>query len=158
MIEFTGELSGNTKKYYMKRNISFWRKYTLFGSLIVVIPLMVFSIINHITILFYINGVVLLVSYFSPCIINFVNGVMPEKICIDGDNIFCNINGQLESVCLEDVKEVRDYGEFYSFMFTNGQYTPHFVCQKDLLSKGTIDDFERLFSGKIVKTDQSGTN
>ena len=76
---------------------------------------------------------------------------MPEKICIDGETISCDIGGQLESIFLEDIKEIHDYGDFYSFMFTNGQYTPHFVCQKDLLAKGTIEDFETLFEGKIIK-------
>lgn len=151
MIEFTGELTGNAKKYYIKRNISFWRKYTLFGSLIVNVPLMIFSVIKHIPILFSVSCVVLICAYFAPCIIKVVKGVMPEKIYIDNDIISCDINRQSESIFIEDVKEVHDYSEFYSFFFTNGQYTPHFVCQKDLISKGTVSELEELFEGKIKK-------
>ncbi len=151
MIEFNGILTGNAKKYYMKRNIKFWRKFTLLGALIVPVPLAIFSIVKHISILFYISCIVAFLCYFAPCVIKFVKGAMPEKICIDGETISCDIGGQLESIFLEDIKEIHDYGDFYSFMFTNGQYTPHFVCQKDLLAKGTIEDFETLFEGKIIK-------
>lgn len=154
MIEFNGELTGNAKKYYMKRNISFWRKFTLFGSLIVCVPLAIFSVIKHMPILFCISCVVLLCAYFSPCLIKIVKGVMPEKFYIEEDIISCDIGGQSESIFLEDIKEIHDYGEFYSFMFTNGQYTPHFICQKDLLSKGTIEEFESLFKGKIIKVEK----
>lgn len=151
MIEFKGELTGNAKKHYLKKNISFWRKFTLLGSLIVCVPLAIFSVIKHISILFCISCVVLLCAYFAPCIIKFAKEVMPKKIYIEEDIISCDIGSQSESIFLEDIKEIYDYGEFYSFMFTNGQYTPHFVCQKDLLSKGTIEEFESLFEDKIIK-------
>lgn len=151
MIEFSGELTGITKRYYIKRNISFWRKFTLFGSLVVNIPLMIFSIVKHISILFYISCVVVILAYFSPCLIKIMSGVIPKKVFIDGEMIVSISDSQTESQYIEDVKEIYDYGDFYSFMFVSGQYTPHFVCQKDLISKGTLEDFEMLFSDKIIR-------
>ena len=50
-----------------------------------------------------------------------------------------------------DVKKVIDKGNFYIILF----YFPHkdvnFICQKDLIVEGTIEEFEELFEGKIVR-------
>jgi len=49
------------------------------------------------------------------------------------------------------VKKVYDYGEFYFISFYFGKISCYFICQKSLLTQGTIEDFEKLFDGKIVK-------
>ena len=50
-----------------------------------------------------------------------------------------------------DVKKVIDKGNFYIILF----YFPHkdvnFICQKDLIVEGTIEEFEEFFEGKIVR-------
>ena len=82
MIEFNGILTGNAKKYYMKRNIKFWRKFTLLGALIVPVPLAIFSIVKHISILFYISCMVAFLCYFAPCVIKFVKGLCQKKFAL----------------------------------------------------------------------------
>ena len=65
------------------------------------------------------------------------------------------INGESENYyigrCLETVKNVIDFGDWYVFNF----YFPHkiryFVCQKDLLVEGSIEEFEKIFEGKIIR-------
>ena len=56
-----------------------------------------------------------------------------------------------ETKNLDDIKKVVDMGDFYKIYF----YFPHksnlFVCQKDLIIKGTIEEFEELFSAKIMR-------
>lgn len=49
------------------------------------------------------------------------------------------------------VKKVIDVGEWYYIIFKFGDIGNSWVCQKDLLTKGTIDEFERLFKDKIVR-------
>ena len=44
-----------------------------------------------------------------------------------------------------------DYGEWYYVKFNLGDRDPYFVCQKDLLKNGTIEEFEALFEGKIER-------
>ena len=51
---------------------------------------------------------------------------------------------------LNSVKEILDYGEWYYFIFNYEDRDPYFVCQKDLLTQGTLEEFEALFEGKIV--------
>lgn len=70
---------------------------------------------------------------------------------IEDDTIVSRSNAVAERRCLKDVKEVRDYGEFYYFVFYLRGYSYRFVCQKSLLSKGTLEEFESLFEGKIKR-------
>ena len=61
-----------------------------------------------------------------------------------------------------DVKKVYDYGEYYFITFYFPAKSQQFICQKDLLVSGTIEEFEGLFAGKIVrkktKTKTAGEN
>lgn len=52
---------------------------------------------------------------------------------------------------VEKVKKVIDVGDWYYIIFKFGDIGNSWVCQKDLLTKGTIDDFEKIFDGKIVR-------
>ena len=65
--------------------------------------------------------------------------------------IVCVADKYVESKLLSDVKQVRDFGAFYDVVFPFGKYSEKFVCQKDLLTIGTIEDFEKLFEGRIVR-------
>ncbi len=50
-----------------------------------------------------------------------------------------------------NVKKVVDYGDSYGIIFQH-QIISVF-CQKDLITEGSIEEFEALFDGKIVKYD-----
>ena len=52
------------------------------------------------------------------------------------------------------VKKVLDMGEWYYIIFKFGDISNSWICQKDLITKGTIEDFEKIFEGKI-KRDKS---
>lgn|GEM_PF-2504130 len=60
---------------------------------------------------------------------------------------------------ISDVRKVIDYGEWYEIVFygrKNGYYADeknllYCICQKDLIVTGTIEDFEKLFEGKIIR-------
>lgn len=49
------------------------------------------------------------------------------------------------------VKKVIDAGGWYYIVFKWGDTTNAFVCQKDLIRQGTLEDFENLFQGIIVR-------
>lgn len=50
---------------------------------------------------------------------------------------------------LDKVKSVTDYGAFYDIKAD--MWPIHFYCQKDLLTQGTLEDFEKLFADKLVR-------
>ena len=50
---------------------------------------------------------------------------------------------------VSEVKEVIDYGKWYYIKFTYFARNPRFVCEKALLCQGTLEEFEKIFKGKI---------
>ena len=50
---------------------------------------------------------------------------------------------------LDKVESVTDYGAFYDIKAD--MWPIHFYCQKDLLTQGTLEDFEKLFADKLVR-------
>ena len=46
---------------------------------------------------------------------------------------------------------MRDFGEYYVLIFRDSGNFSQIICQKDLLTNGTIEQFEELFDGKIVR-------
>ena len=55
---------------------------------------------------------------------------------------------------ISKVKKVIDMGEWYYIIFKFGDISNSWICQKDLITQGTIEDFEKIFEGKI-KRDKS---
>lgn len=77
--------------------------------------------------------------------------IIPKRIYTEEDAIVCVADKYIEYRLLSDVKQVRDFGGFYEIIFPFGKISDKFICQKDLLTIGTIEDFEKLFDGKIVR-------
>ena len=80
---------------------------------------------------------------------------MPSTILIDMDEqtIETMGNGKICYKChkIQDVKKILDYGEFYAIIFYFPNADRRFICQKDYIVQGTIEEFEQLFKGKIVR-------
>ena len=78
--------------------------------------------------------------------------ITPNRIYTDGRSIVCVTEKYTEHRDVHDVKQVLDNGEYYEIIFRFGQISSRFICQKNLLKRGTLRDFEKLFKGKIVRT------
>jgi hypothetical protein len=52
---------------------------------------------------------------------------------------------------INEVRKVIDYGDFYSIRIKQQYEFGVFLCQKDLLTKGSIEEFEKTFKGKIIR-------
>ena len=52
---------------------------------------------------------------------------------------------------LSRVKKVLDCGEVYYIIFKFGDITNSWICQKNNIISGTIEEFELLFQSKIIK-------
>lgn len=48
-----------------------------------------------------------------------------------------------------EVKKLVDYGKYYYILY--GGVNRAIICQKDLLVEGTLEEFENIFAGKIVR-------
>lgn len=51
---------------------------------------------------------------------------------------------------VENVAKVVDHGSFYELYLDKVQNRGFYICEKALLKRGTVDDFEKMFKGKIV--------
>lgn len=153
MIEFKGELS-EACKCYIQKNMT---KRAFFCSLIITlilsIILVVFGILwEWLVTLFIIIPVLITIFTLIPQInapIKTLNLYIPKKLVIKDQIISIECDRISEIRLLENVKKVIDCEKWYHIIFYLGYKSFYFICQKNLLSKGTIQEFETLFKDKI---------
>lgn len=154
MIEFNGKLTGDAKKFFYKKTVCIAIFVMLIGSLIGVITTIIawylyFNIFEFYNILVGISVIVIL--SLLPCTMFISKKIIPQKITVK-ENFICSRTGfRTKTISKSDVKKVYDYGDYYYIVANFLNHSSIFVCQKDLLTKGTLKDFEMLFSGKIEK-------
>ena len=154
MIEFKGYLSGAAEKHFHKKVINFGQNIAL-ASASLLLPLVI-RISLH-TKDWPGLGLYCTLLLIIPLLARIPKSrkekaaITPKRIYIEEDTIVCVADKYVESKLLSDVKQVRDFGAFYDVVFPFGKYSEKFVCQKDLLTIGTLEDFEKLFEGRIVR-------
>lgn len=153
MIEFNGYISGETEKYLWK-NSRLGVFKVLFATYLVIMPLFVilsFQLDNFYILL----GYMILSLIFLVCILFVPNSkdraFIPKKVFTDNKNIVVVTEKQEQFRLISDATVVKEYDEFYFIEFPFGQKSDLFVCQKSLLTKGTLEEFEALFPGKIER-------
>lgn len=154
MIEFNGYISGVAEKHFYKKNQRFTRNI-LFTSMLVILPFIIrLSIsVNRLVIV----PVYVLFMVVFPLLAYIPQGekqrrtYLPKKIFTERESIISIADAYAESRYIEDAKELRDYGAFYEIVFPFGKISDKFICQKALLTKGTLEEFESLFEGKISR-------
>ena len=157
MIEFKGSLTGNALKR-LRENY-----FILFSSIISAATItggVIISYIIGIEDIEHLRLVILLLTpvYLFSCIIvpylfmKFDKSHIPKQITIKDGIISC-VTDQIgtDSRKIEQIKIVKEYSDHYYIICKGLNIPPHFICQKDLLTQGTIEEFESLFAGKIKK-------
>ena len=151
MIEFKGELSDVCKKYMLKKETH------KLAAIIINIPFFVVAIV--VAFIWHWSMVIAL-----PVILLFTillcmppskrdyGAIFPLMIRIkdNGDMIVKGERFYWEQ-SISQVKSVTDNGDWYHIFFYYPHTNPRFVCQKNLISNGTIEEFEKLFEGKIIR-------
>ena len=134
MIEFTGYLTANALKYYQRRSIRLTRMFLalLFSMCVSGLFYANFWFGKQISAITAISAIVI----FAVCII-----FLPYPIFKWQKN-----NSLAKQIYIKDgmIFYVTDKG-------TVTQALEGVICQKDLLTNGTIEQFEELFDGKIVR-------
>lgn len=85
-----------------------------------------------------------------PIYVAIIKDTMIAKVKINNGSIIKYGNS------VEHVKKVIDFGDWYFISFHIFHKNPSFICQKDLIKEGTIEEFEELFKDKIVRKKQKG--
>ena len=80
--------------------------------------------------------------------------LLPERLLIDTDErtIVSQTKGMNETFkILDNTTKVEDHGDYYAFYFGNRVSGLGFIAQKDLITQGTIEEFEEIFEEVLVR-------
>lgn len=77
-----------------------------------------------------------------------IDETFPNKIAIYKNIVIKKSKRGEQSFMIEKVKKVVDYGDYYQIYF--GQlFNNAWVCQKDLLTAGSLQEFRSVFRNKM---------
>ncbi len=155
MIEFKGYLSGNAEKFYIKesKKLSFWA--LMIAALIssaLMLPLIYFVFQSWTAVGFF--GIIFFLFPFCPLLATkkMIKASEPRLITIiEHEMTYRTDMGEEDSRMINEVALLIDYGDFYLAKMSVRTKHNCFIFQKALLSQGTLEEFEALFAGKIVR-------
>ena len=154
MIEFNGEINGDCKKFLLKKQIKIQVRASLIVAILFTVPIILASIFwKPIALLMLLPFVFAIVFSALPPSRDNQRIFVPKRVYvnIDEQTIVHKCEKTERFHMLSSVKAVVDYGEWYYFVFEFEDRDPYFVCQKSLLTEGTLEEFEALFEGKIER-------
>lgn len=155
MIVFSGELSDKCKHYIQNDATKTVRIVIATVIAMLSIPLAIASILWHwvfviaIPLIFLIAILVLIPQINSP--MKVLNLHLPKTVNINSEAISIESEKATTVRLIDNVKKVIDFGEWYHILFYFPHKSIYFICQKNLLIKGSIEEFEKLFEEKLVK-------
>ena len=155
MIEFCGELSKSCAEYVKKKESRVGTISGIIGSTIFSIPVIFLSVaVNWVFILCLPVLIMMAVLCGMPPSKKNYAMIMPSKIVIDEkqDVIISKSSKFHIEQTVSNVTKVADMGDWYHIYFNDKvDRLGRFVCQKDLICKGTIEDFENIFADTIER-------
>lgn len=166
MIEFAGALSPKVIKEFMRVNNRAVALFVgIFSAVVFAVGLVVaitVSIGDFFAILCMslgaFIGIFCCIVFWSPLFDNpsmTERQLLPTKVTISQDSVTMEFDGSDDygyasrEMCY--VKSVQDMGDWYHILFFAPYKISYFICQKDLLVEGTIQQFEQIFAGNIVR-------
>lgn len=159
MIVFSGAVSDNARFFMKKLEARMLIIVTSIVSIIFCIPIVLLCIyVDWISVIMFIPFVFAVLSgvFYRVIPTDLKKIRMPTKVSIMSDIMISSGKDFEYGRYYDDVKKVVDYGEWYHMVF----YFPHkivyYVCQKDLITEGTIEEFEELFKDKLVRKKLKG--
>lgn len=157
MVEFCGELSDSCKSYVQKSMTKVASFAALITLVVLSIPIIIVTILWHwIVILFLLIPILALIFTSIPKLnspMKVLNLYLPQKMAIQNGIINIECKKLTQSRPMSAVKKVVDLGEWYQIIFYFPQKSLYFVCQKNLITKGSIEEFEEIFEGKIIQVE-----
>ena len=151
MIVFEGQISGKCKEGVLRKGAKNSFIGGLITSILFAIPTVVLALkIDLIILLFFLVIIPFPFLAAIPPKEKYYPMIFPSKVTIDtqtGRMTTQSSQFYAESSIGEVVK-VSDEGEWYLIYVKSKE--GRFICQKDLLTNGTLDEFEKKFKDKLV--------
>lgn len=154
MIEFKGNITGSALKRLRKNYFKIMCGILSSAFIVCVVILnYIIGIEDWRLAILLLTPVYLILGILFPYLfMKFDKTHIPKQITINDDTILCvtdEIGADRKKI--EQIKEVKEYSEYYFIIFKGLNIPPHFICQKDLLTQGSLEEFENLFAEKIKK-------
>lgn len=161
MIEFNGYISGAAKKRFLRK----WKNRALNsagGTILAMFPVFVIlsiifrdaTLVAFYAVIMFAFVLLLLLIVSIPKSEKAIKAMITKRIRIDDGRIICTTDKGSEIVRISDVRVIREYDEFYEMDFSFFMMSEKFICQKNLLTQGTLEDFEKMFEDKLAEMKQ----
>lgn len=154
MVEFNGNISNECVKYLLKEYYK-GASIILFIALLIILPTPLYFAIttgDMVSWIITLIGAICFPSFilFLPLELKLNKSLTTTYVLVEEDLITYKRKEELYK-STDAVKKVIDCGEWYHIIFKFFDRDPWVICQKNLLSKGSIEEFEKLFEGLVVK-------
>lgn len=149
MIEFKGKITGESLRFIANKNKK------LFSFALIISGLMVCLLYRSYQLFI---PVCFIIFVLLLCPVKAYAFLAPHRVYIDLNDrmIVSEIRGYPETFrMIDDIVEVKDHGEFYTFKFTSLRNQLNFIAQKNLITQGTIDEFEEIFEEVLVSVESN---
>ena len=166
-IEFDGMITGKAKKAYYKKETLSWICLitSIWLGCAIIIPIaftLMFGMkLQDVYDLPFVLGMaVSTIIFFVLAIIAVrLKKYSLKKISFDSKNAYILKGKRNYTVPATGIKQIADYGEFYQIKLYFAAYVGFefniFICQKDLITKGTLEEFEKMFDEKLVRSEKN---
>ena len=161
MILFKGEHSKECTKYICKLHYRVMARQGIVYLPILQIAMLIVFVNWHPD--FWRFTVPLMLFGFAPCYYlvfrpipkKEYGKIMTTSVSILDDGTIVSKGQKFKyEIGVENVTKVVDHGSFYELHLNKVQNRGFYICEKALLKRGTIDDFEKIFKGKIVRKEE----
>lgn len=153
MVEFKGMLSGSAEKRFFQKIRNFEQNVYL---VVITLFFPVLAYFGYFTGVWQIIPAYCLFYVMIPLLARIPktkkerSTMMPQKICVEDGKMYAVTGRGTDTRSVDDVKKIVDHGDFYEVCFRLGRASQNFICQKNLLTKGTLEEFDDLFREKIL--------
>lgn len=152
MIVFNGELSENNKKFLNRKmkNVSIFSTCIL--SIILVIPITLAVVFDDIIwAIAYIIIPALILFSVVPIPKKKWNTIYPTEISINDETVIIHGETFHQEREISQLKRIIDFGDCYKMEFVFPHKSFSCLCQKNLIVKGALEEFEERFADIIVR-------
>lgn len=159
MIEFEGNIDQQEQDFIVEAHRKLVIGYAAIACAIPVVGLVIFTAFNPnvftitvsiLLVCFYVG--VLLFAKYTKNREGIAEKYFPKKVTIEDTYIAYETSANNMEFDISKIKQVVDYGEFYYVVFYTGMlFVIGAMCQKNLLTKGTLEEFETLFEDRLVR-------
>lgn len=152
MIVFNGELSENNKKFLNRKMKNVSIISTCILSIILVIPITLAVVFDDtIWAIAYIIIPALILFSVVPIPKKKWDTICPTEISINDETVIIHGETFHQEREISQLKRIIDFGDCYKMEFVFPHKSFSCLCQKNLIVKGTLEEFEERFADIIVR-------